>query len=171
MDLAKRRWYAVAALIAVLGWVVGTAHAASAWDPLRDTTVTPLGQNIDPGGDDVAVFTDLQQPERNIRCFARADGPQLRVPAAPVDITVDSDGSRWHLIGVLRGGPDGLHVACGPADAADGATDTARYATAVVDLSSRVGAGRVIGWGGFAAGALLAGATVVARTRRLVAHD
>lgn len=168
MDLARRRWYAVATLIAVVAWAVGTAYAASAWDPLQEATVTPLGQTIDPGGDDVAVFTDLPQPERQVRCFARADGPQLRVPATPVEVVVDSDGSSWHLLGVLRDAPDGLHVACAPTDRA---TDTARYATAVVDLSSRVGAGRAIGWGGFVVGSLLAGATLVARTRRLLAHD
>ena len=46
MDLTRRRWYLVAALIAALAWVAGTAFAASAWDPLRDAPVIPLGQPI-----------------------------------------------------------------------------------------------------------------------------
>lgn len=168
MELTRRRWYVVAALIAVLAWVAGTAYAASAWDPLREATVTPVGQDINPDGQDLAVFTDLVQPDRTIRCFARADGPRLRVPAPPVDLLVDSDGSRWHLIGVLRDAPDGVHVACGPTDKA---TDTARYGTAVADLSSRAGTGRAIAWGGAAIGLLLAAATLTARTRRMFAHD
>lgn len=168
MELTRRRWYVVAALIAVLAWVAGTAYAASAWDPLRQATVVPVGQDIATDGEDLAILTDLVQPERTIRCFARAGkGDRVEVPDAPVDIVVDSDGSRWHLIGVLHDAPDGVHVACG---ATDDATDTARYGTALVDLSSKTGTGRAIAWGGLVAGLALAGATLIARTRKMLAH-
>lgn len=169
MELTRRRWYLVAALVAVLAWVAGTAFAASAWDPLRTATVVPVGQPIQSSGDeDLAVLTDLPQPERAVTCVARSGKKRLRIPAATVDIVVDSDGSRWHLIGVLPNAPDQTRVVCRPKD---DQTDTARYGTALVDLSSRVGAGKAISWGGLALGLGLAGTTLTARTRRMLAHD
>ncbi|GAA3539815.1 hypothetical protein AFL01nite_25770 [Aeromicrobium flavum] len=168
MELTRRRWYLVAALIAALAWVAGTAFAASAWDPLRSAEVVPIGQPIKATGDDLAVLTDLPQAERAITCVARSGKKRLRVPAATVDIVVDSDGSRWHLIGVLPDAPDQTKVVCKPKD---DQTDTARYGTALVDLSSRVGTGQAIAWAGFIAGLGLAGATLTARTRRTLAHD
>lgn len=169
MELTRRRWYLVAALIAVLVWVGGTAFAASAWDPLRSATVVPVGQPIQTSGDDdLAVLTDLPQSDRQVRCVARAGKKRVEVPAATVDVIVDSDGSRWHLLGVLHDAPDESRVVCRPADKQ---TDTARYGTALVDLSSRVGTGRAIAWLGFAAGLALAGVTATARTRRMLAHD
>ncbi|MCD9155392.1 hypothetical protein [Aeromicrobium duanguangcaii] len=169
MHLTRRRWYLVAALIAALAWVAGTAFAASAWDPLRDAEVVPVGQPIQSAGDDdLAVLTDLPQAERDIRCVARSGKKRIPVPAATVDIVVDSDGSRWHLLGVLSDAPDQTRIVCKPKD---GQTDTARYGTAVVDLSSRVGTGQAIAWTGFIAGLGLAGATLTARTRRTLAHD
>jgi hypothetical protein len=169
VELTRRRWYLVAALIAALAWVAGTAFAASAWDPLRSAEVVPVGQPIKTSGDDdLAVLTDLPQAERTITCVARSGKKRLRVPAATVDIVVDSDGSRWHLIGVLPDAPDQTKVVCRPKD---DQTDTARYGTALVDLSSRVGTGQAIAWAGFIAGLGLAGATLTARTRRTLAHD
>lgn len=169
MELTRRRWYLVAALVAVLAWVSGTAFAASAWDPLRQATVVPVGQPIQTSGDDdLAVLTDLPQPERAIRCVARAGKKRIVVPPATVDIVVDSDGSRWHLLGVLPDAPDEARIVCRPRD---DQTDTARYGTALTDLSSRVGAGKAIAWGGLALGLGLAGATLTARTRRMLSHD
>lgn len=168
MDLTRRRWYLVAALIAVLGWVAGTAFAASAWDPLRETTVTPVGQPIKASGqDDLAVLTDLTQPERDVACIARVGKKRVPIEAATVDIVVDSDGSRWHLLGVLPDAPDQSRIVCRPADKQ---TDTARYGTALVDLSSREGVGQIIAWAAFAGGLGLAGATLTLRTRKLLAH-
>jgi len=168
VELTRRRWYLVAALIAVVAWVAGTAFAASAWDPLRSATVVPVGQPIQTNNDDeLAVLTDLPQAERDIRCVARAGKKRVEIPAATVDVVVDSDGSRWHLLGVLPDAPDESRVVCRPTDKQ---TDTARYGTALVDLSSREGAGRAIAWGGLAAGLGLAGATLTARTRRMLAH-
>lgn len=167
MDLTRRLWYLVAAVIAMVAWTAGTAYAASAWDPLREAEVTPVGQAIRTDGADLAVLTDLPQPEREIRCFARAPKQErVQIPASSVDVTVDSDGRRWYLLGVLPNATDGVHVACGPADQA---TDTARYGTALVTLSSRAGTGRAIAWAGLLAGAALALATLVARTRRTFA--
>ena len=169
MQLTRRRWYLVAALVAVFAWVGGTAFAASAWDPLREAVVEPVGQPVQVGsGDDLAVLTDVVQPERTIDCVARAGKKKLPVPAATVDIVVDSDGSRWHLIGVLRDPPDEVRVVCLPRD---DQTDTARYGTALVDLSSRVGTGKAIAWTGLAAGLGLAVATLTARTRKVLLHD
>ena len=168
MDLSHRRWYVVAALIALFSWAAGTAYAASAWDPVRTAAVAPIGQDLNPAGKDLAIFTDVLQPDRNVQCFARADGPRIKVPAAPVEISVDSDGTRWHLIAVLRSAPDGVHVACAPRDKA---IDTARYGTAIVDLSSRLGTAKLMSWGGFAVGLTLATATLYARTRKEFAND
>lgn len=169
MDLTRRRWYLVAALIAVLAWVGGTAFAASAWDPLRAAQVIPVGQSIQGNGeDDLAVLTDLPQPERDVTCVARSGKKRIPVPAATVDVVVDSDGSRWHLLGVLPDAPDQVRVVCRPKDRQ---TDTSRYGTALVDLSSRVGTGETLGWLGLVAGLGLAGATLTARTRRILAHD
>ncbi|WP_286930471.1 MULTISPECIES: hypothetical protein [Aeromicrobium] len=169
MDLTRRRWYLVAAFVAALAWVAGTAFAASAWDPLREAEVVPVGQPIQINGtDDLAVLTDLPQPERAVTCVARNGKKRTPVPAATVDIVVDSDGSRWHLIGVLPDAPDETRIVCRPADKQ---TDTARYGTALVDLSSRAGTGRAIAWTGLVAGLGLAGATLTARTRRILAHD
>lgn len=169
MTLTRRRWYLVAALIAVFAWVAGTAFAASAWDPLREATVEPIGQPIQTKSDgDLAVLTDLPQPDRTIECFTRVGKKRTPIPAATVDVVVDSDGSRWHLIGVLPDPPDEARVVCRPQDKQ---TDTARYGTALVDLSSREGAGQVIAWVGFLAGLGLAGATLTARTRKLISHD
>lgn len=169
MELTRRRWYLVAALIAVVAWIAGTAFAASAWDPLRSATVVPVGQPIQvTSDDDLAVLTDLPQPERQISCVARAGKKRVPIPAATVDVIVDSDGSRWHLLGVLSDAPDEARVVCRPADRQ---TDTARYGTALVNLSSRVGAGQAVAWIGLLAGLALAGATLTARTRRMLAHD
>lgn len=169
MELTRRRWYLVAALVAVVAWIAGTAFAASAWDPLREATVVPVGQPIQTtSDDDLAVLTDLTQPDRAITCIARVGKKRVAIPPATVDIVVDSDGSRWHLLGVLPEAPDGARVVCRPRD---DQTDTARYGTALVDLSSRVGAGKLIAWGGLAVGLGLAGATLTARTRRMLAHD
>lgn len=169
MELTRRRWYVVAALIAVVAWIAGTAFAASAWDPLRSATVVPVGQPVQVrGGDHLAVLTDLPQPERQVSCVARAGKKRVPIPAATVDVIVDSDGSRWHLLGVLPDAPDESRVVCRPADKQ---TDTARYGTALVNLSDRVGAGKAIAWVGLLGGLGLAGATLTARTRRMLAHD
>ncbi|GAA2085457.1 hypothetical protein IDH50_07070 [Aeromicrobium tamlense] len=169
MELTRRRWYLVAGLLAALAWIAGTAFAASAWDPLREAEVVPVGQPIQANGsDDLAVLTDLPQPERAISCVARNGKERTPVPPATVDIVVDSDGSRWHLIGVLSDAPDETRIVCRPDDKQ---TDTARYGTALVDLESRVGTGRAIAWTGLIAGLGLAGATLTARTRRILAHD
>lgn len=168
MELTRRRWYLVAALVAVLAWVAGTAFAASAWQPLREATVVPVGQPIQTNGkDELAVLTDLPQDDREIRCVARVGKKRVEIPRATVDAVVDSDGSRWHLLGVLPNAPDESRVVCRPTD---DQTDTARYGTALVDLSSREGGGRLIAWGGLVAGLALAGATLTVRTRRLLAH-
>lgn len=168
MDLTRRHWYAVAALIAALAWVVGTAVAASSWDRLREATVVPVGQPIEvSAGQQLAVLTDLPQPERDIRCTARLSGERTVIPAATVDIVVDSDGQRWRLLGVLEDPPDGARVVC---RARDDQTDTARYGTAVADLSGLDAAGTAIAWTGLLGGLGLAAATLTARTRRMAAH-
>ena len=169
MDLSRRHWYVVAALLAAVAWVAGTALAASSWDPLRAASVVPVGQPVQiEDGQDLAVLTDLVQPDRDIACVARKGKNRTPIPESTVDVVVDSDGSRWHLIGVLTDPPDGARIVCRPAD---DATDTARYGTAVVDLATRDGAGRLIAWGGLALGAGLAATTLVTRTRRLLTDD
>lgn len=168
MNFSRRWWYLVAVTIAVVAWVVGTAISASAWDPLRQAEVELVGQPIQTNGQDLAVLTDLPQPDRNVTCTARSGKKRIVIPAAPVEVVVPSDGSRWHLIGVLDNPPSNARVTCRPAD---NATDTARYGTALVDLSSHTSAGKVVAWGGFLVGLGLAGIVVYTRTRRAFADD
>ncbi len=168
MNFTSRIWYGIAFLVAAIAWSVGAAYAASAWNPLRTAEVTVVGQDLSPNGQEIAIFTDVVQADRKIECSTRGREPRVEARPAPVEITVASGGTNWHLIGVVEGAPDGVRIKCRPAD---GSTDTARYGTVVADLSSRGGTAKTVVWGGFAAGLAIAGLTVAARTRKELAHD
>ena len=83
-------WYLAAFVFALGSTMVGTAVAASSWDPLREVTVSPTTTRADAQAKTLGVFTDILQPERHITC--RAIGPDKKpvaIPKAKIDITVD----------------------------------------------------------------------------------
>lgn len=144
--------YLAAVLLVLVGWVLATAVAAGAWDPVRNATLTPVTEKLaDAKNRTLAVYTDISQPERKIRCAVRdPKGVRNYVPPAALDITVDSDGSQWHLVALMPEGRDGLIVRCA---SPDGRVDNATYAYAVIDgFTSRGRLGQ-----GIAAGGVLAG--------------
>lgn len=131
MRLTNPLWYLAAFLIALGGTMVGTVVAAGAWDGVRQARVMPLTGPVDAGGQSLAVFTDQLQPNREIVCTeAVADATPRTIRDATLDIAVDMDGTRWHLLAVDTDGRDGTTVACAPKD---GRGDTAAYGYAVVD--------------------------------------
>jgi len=157
-------WYLAALLLALGGWVGATVVAAGAWDGVRAADVKPLSGKISAENRTVAVFTDIQQPERQISCRAtegKNDKP-TDVPAAGLDITVTSDGGEWHLIGLLPDAPPSMTLACTPLDKR---VDNASYAYAAVDGFGRANTGRGIAALAAAVGAALAIWTFISRRR------
>lgn len=155
----SRTWYIAGALIAAFGWVAATAYTAGAWDELRSSTVTPVGQPFDASGHSVAVLTDLPQPGRQISCEAAGPGEERTAIGSDsvVDVTVSSDGSHWHLIALMPKGRDQMSVECRPDDER---SDSAIYGYAIVDdLDARDGAGSAISWGSLVIGLLVVGGT------------
>ena len=146
-------WYLAAFVFALGSTMVGTAVAASSWDPLREVTVSPTTTRADAQAKTLGVFTDILQPERHITC--RAIGPDKKpvaIPKAKIDITVDNEGNQWHLIGLLTEGTNDMSVQCAPRDKR---VDNASYGWATVTgFKSRANNGRGIGILGvvFAAG-------------------
>ncbi|MFD1859422.1 hypothetical protein EHW97_07410 [Aeromicrobium camelliae] len=163
--MRSRAWYVIGAVIAAVGWVGATAYTAGAWDQLRGSTVTPVGQPFDGSGHDVAVLTDLPQPGREIACEAVGPGEERTpIPSdSVVDVTVSSDGTRWHLIALMEDGREQMSVECRPSDER---SDSAIYGYAVVDdLDARDRAGSLLAWGSLAAGAAIIAATAWRRAR------
>lgn len=164
--MRSRAWYVIGALIAAVGWVGATAYTAGAWDQLRDSTVTPVGQPFDGSGHDVAVLTDLPQPGREIACEAVGPGEERTpIPSdSVVDVTVSSDGTRWHLIALMEDGREQMSVECRPGDER---SDSAIYGYAVVDdLDARDRTGSLLAWGSLVAGVAVIGATAWRRAQR-----
>lgn len=123
-------WYLAAFLLALGGAMIATVVAASAWDPVRDATVTSVTSRIDASGKTLAVFTDIVQTDRDITCRATdRDKKVTEFVDKGIDIAVDSDGNRWHLLGIIRNGSDGLKITCRPKDRR---TDNASYGYAAV---------------------------------------
>ncbi|MCL3816974.1 hypothetical protein [Aeromicrobium wangtongii] len=158
MRLTNPLWYLAAFLLAIGSAMAATAVAASAFDPVRDARVTPATERVDAKGATLAIYTDIVQVDRDILCRGRygdKDKGRIEIPDKGVDVTADSDGTRWHLIGLLEQGRDGLRIVCTPTDKR---TDNASYGYATVTgYSSRVNNGRGIAYIGIAAGAVLAG--------------
>ncbi|MEV7397797.1 hypothetical protein [Aeromicrobium sp. NPDC092404] len=156
MKLVNPLWY-LAAFLFVLGTVmVGTVVAAGAWDPVREVTVTPTTTRADAQGKTLVVYTDILQPDRDVSCRATGrDKKSQDIPPAALDITVDNEGNQWHLIGLLRKGPDDVAVRCAPRDRR---ADNASYGWATVaGFESRARAGGDIGKSGAVLGVALAG--------------
>lgn len=143
----------------MLGWVVSVAFTAGAWDELRSSNITPVGQPFDAADRTVAVLTDLPQPGRTIDCEAVGPG-EKRSPITDdgiVDVTATTDGTRWHLIGLMPAGRDQMTIECQPDD---GLSDSAGYGYALVgDLDTRDTPGQLLAWGSLAAGLAIIGTT------------
>ena len=161
MRLTNPLWYLAALAVALGGSMTGTAIAASAWDGVRSAEVSPAVKPVDAKGGALAVFTDQAQVDREIACTTQpADqsdtgsdvGPQA-VPEAALDLSVDSGGTRWHLLAIDTSGPTGVTVQCAPTD---GRPDNAGYGYAVVDGFDAANRGQRIGMLALGAGLLLA---------------
>lgn len=162
------RWYVVAIAIVVVGWLGAVAHSAGAWDVVRESAVTPVGRDFDAKGRHVGVLTDLPQPERGITCEAVGPGKDQTTPIdpAPVDVSVDSDGTRWYLIALMEDGRDGMDVTCTPADEN---SDSAVYGYQVIsELNDRAATTRLLSIVSLVAGIALAGWTAWKRRWRSV---
>lgn len=158
-------WYLVAFLVALGSVMIGTVIAASAWDPVREVTVSPTTTRADAQTKTLVVFADIVQPDRNVTCRATGrDKKPVDIPPAALDITVDNEGNPWHLIGLLDGGADGLAVRCTPRDKR---VDNASYGWATVTgFESRANAANDIGLVGVAIGIVLAGYVFHCRRQR-----
>jgi hypothetical protein len=158
-------WYLAAFLLALASVMVGSVVAASAWDPVRDVSVSPTTTRADAQGKSLAVFTDILQTSRDVTC--RAIGPDKKavgIKPPAIDLTVDNEGNQWHLIGLLPEGTNGLKVRCAPKDKR---VDNASYGYATVSgFDSRANAGSGIGWIGAGVAALLAGYVYYCRRKQ-----
>jgi len=156
--LTNPLWYLAALLIALGSAVAAVAVAASAFDPVRDATVTPITERVDAKGSTLAIYTDIVQDDRDIACRGRygaEDAGRVEIPDQGVEITAMGDGTRWTLIGLLEDGRDGLRIVCTPADKR---VDNASYGYATVTgYTTAVNNGKGISYLGLAAGAVLAG--------------
>lgn len=124
-------WYLAALALALVGWVVGVAVAGSAWDNVRNATVTSANQPLAARGASVAVFTDILQSGRQIICRSQEPGHRARrVPAAPLSLSIEDDGTTWHLIAFEPKGRDNMALSCRPKDHS---ADNALYAFSAVD--------------------------------------
>lgn len=155
-----------ALFLAIGGWMAGTIVAAGAWDPVRDASITSTTRPLDAGGQSVAVFTDVLQPERQVTCRSTNEDEKETTPIPPAgyDLTVDDDGNQWYLIGFELKGRDAMTISCTPRDKR---SDNATYAYSVVDgFAARTKTGNAIAITGTVAGIGLAIWTFIARRRR-----
>ena len=158
-------------MLALTGWVVATVVAAGAWDAVRDAPVAVVDRPLNAGGQSVAVFTDVLQPERKVRCEQTTEADRKgkkdprRIPDASLELVVTDDGNEWHLIGFEPDGRNDMSIRCRPADKG---SDNATYAVSVVDgFSSRANTGNGIAIITTAVAIGLAIWTFIARRRRL----
>ena len=158
-------------MLALTGWVVATVVAAGAWDAVRDAPVAVVDRPLNAGGQSVAVFTDVVQPERKIVCEhtteadRKAEKKPKPVPKASLELVVTDDGNEWHLIGFEPDGRNDMAIRCRPADKG---SDNATYAFSTVDgFTSRANTGNGIAIITTAVAIGLAIWTFIARRRRL----
>lgn len=151
MNFSRRSWYLLAILVPLIAWIIGSAQLASRWDSVHDAKPIALGGNFDAYGQSVAVFTDFPQPDRIVECSVTKPNEFAgKISTPPVEIAVDYDATRWHLIAIAEEGQDKMAITCA---AADGHTDGATYAYAVIptDFEAKTSA-KFIVWGGLAFG-------------------
>jgi hypothetical protein len=124
-------WYLTALALALVGWVVGVAVAGGAWDQVRAASVSSANQAVSAKGSSVAAFTDVLQTGRRIVCHSSEPGrPAQQLPAAPLPLAIDDDGTTWHLIAFEPKARDNMSLSCRPEDRQ---ADNAQYAFATVD--------------------------------------
>jgi len=159
------RWYLAAFLLVLATSVLAIVVAAGAWDPVREASVTPVGERVDGTGKSLAVYTDIVQPDRGVTCLATGPGKKVtEIPAARLAITVNDNGDQWHLIAILNEGAKNQLITCTPRDRrVDDATYT--YA-AVTGFESRGNTGKGIAILGLAGGVGLAGYTFYTRRQQ-----
>ena len=157
-------WYLAALALALVGWVVGVAVAGGAWDTVRNASVTSANGPLSASGASVAVFTDVLQSGRRIVCRSSEPGhASRRLPTAPLALTIDDDGTTWHLIAFEPKGRDAMTISCLPTDRQ---ADNAQYAFAEVDgFLTRANAGNNIIKGAFV-GSLATAIAILLRRRR-----
>jgi hypothetical protein len=166
VKLTSPLWYLAAVLLVLGGAMAGVVVAAGAWDEIREANVQPVTERVDASSGTLAVYTDIVQDDRGVRCTATGPGKKAEptpIPRATIDIAVDDDGNVWHLIGLLKDGAKDVALACAPDD---DKSDTASYGYAVVDGASRTNTGEGIAVLGTAAGLALAVYTFFCRSRR-----
>jgi hypothetical protein len=164
-------WYLAALALALASWIVGVAVAGGAWDAVRNAPITSANQALRAQGESIAVFTDVVQAERRITCSlvdVVRDAEPEPMPASPIALTVEDDGTTWNLVAFQPDGRDNVTVSCSPADKG---VDNAQYAYAVVDgFVERARAGNFVILGGFFGGIIVA-ILVFMRRRRRMQHD
>ncbi|MFI5429958.1 hypothetical protein [Aeromicrobium sp. UC242_57] len=80
MRLTNPLWYLAAFLLALGSAMIGTAVAAAAFDPVRNTTVTATSERVDAAGKSLAVFTNDEE-HGDIACRARGrDKKRIDIP-------------------------------------------------------------------------------------------
>ncbi len=170
MNLTRRSWYLLAIIVPVIAWLIGVGQLASRWDSVHEAKPIPIGGAFDAEGQSVVVFTDFIQPDREILCsVTRPKDHQQDIDKPPVDISVDYDATRWHLIGLLDKGQDKMSIACEPED---GLTDPASYAYAVTPstFEKKISSDFIV-WGGIAFGFLIALVIGYARFHHILRGD
>ena len=158
-------------MLALTGWVVATVVAAGAWDAVRDAPVAVVDKPLDAGGQSVAVFTDVLQPERKVACEhttaadRKAEKEPRRIPDASLELVVTDEGNEWHMIGFEPDGRNDMAIRCRPANKG---SDNATYAFSTVDgFTSRANTGNGIAIISTALAIGLAIWTFIARRPRL----
>lgn len=158
-------WYLTAFFIALGGAVISIIVAAGAWDPVREASVTPIGERVDGTGKSIAVYTDIVQADRDVTCRATGPGKKVTpIPEAKLALTVDDGTDQWHLIAMLNEGSKGQLISCTPKDRrVDDATYT--YA-AVTGFASKANTAKGISILTTAIGIGLAGYTFYTRRQQ-----
>lgn len=162
--LTNPLWYLAAFILALGSAMVGTAVAATAFDPVREARVTATSERVDAGGKSLAVFTNDEE-HGDIACRARDRAKnRIEIPQKLVGVTTRSEGETWYLIAMLEDGRDDLKISCSPTNKRP---DTAGYAYATVTgYASAANNGRGIAILGASAGAVLGGYVYWSRRAR-----
>lgn len=154
MYFTRRSWYILAVMIPIVAWIIATSQLAKQWDNVHAAKPVTLDSKFDAAGQSVAVFTDFEQPGRAITCsVTKPKDHAVALTAPPLQISVDYDSARWHLIGMLEEGMDDMSIACIPDDQQ---IDSATYAYALVSpVAVDKAVANFIMWGGIAFGLLV----------------
>lgn len=137
--------YLVALLIAFSGLSVSNAIYASAWNPVREANPIPIGGPIETGGKSVAIYTDLEEEGRDIRCqwwpTGKKKSQTTQIKPIDFELEVESDESTWHFIAVVGDPTKSIGVSCAPTD---GRSDNAVYGYSLFSGTARVNIGLAV---------------------------